>query len=390
MSLVFPNDLAAPTAKAALAKGAFWIGFVFLVGAFFGILILAIDRDEPGRWPALVALGLIAGGGFAINLQKRASAPRLLVAAAILLVGLWWYTLVLEPFLLPTATTDYYFLTLPKIAIVMFGAATGRFLPGVVGCGVALVIAEGAVATVAVERGHAYALDVATVVCFLVILGAQSLLDYSRKRARTSVPHIAQAAIAEERERARDRHQGAAAALVHDTVLNELAVVASVQAGPLPDATRRQIQRSLAVLSDEAWSVDGEGALPALGSAPLQALVEFGAQNGVTVEVTGAIGLIDELDAGVRLALVQAIQQCLSNVARHARIESASVTVIGAEADLAVMITDAGVGFVPGEIDEDRLGLRASIRGRVESVGGRVQVWSSEGAGTSVLLTVPR
>jgi signal transduction histidine kinase len=53
------------------------------------------------------------------------------------------------------------------------------------------------------------------------------------------------------------------------------------------------------------------------------------------------------------------------------------------------MVTDEGVGFDMETVPGDRLGVRAAIRGRIESVGGTVQMWSSPGSGTSLVMTVP-
>ena len=53
------------------------------------------------------------------------------------------------------------------------------------------------------------------------------------------------------------------------------------------------------------------------------------------------------------------------------------------------MVIDGGKGFLERETSVDRLGLRQSVRRRIESVGGTVQVWSTPGTGTSVLISLP-
>ena len=53
------------------------------------------------------------------------------------------------------------------------------------------------------------------------------------------------------------------------------------------------------------------------------------------------------------------------------------------------MVIDGGKGFHERETSVDRLGLRQSVRRRIESVGGTVQVWSTPGKGTSVMIRVP-
>ena len=52
------------------------------------------------------------------------------------------------------------------------------------------------------------------------------------------------------------------------------------------------------------------------------------------------------------------------------------------------MVVDGGRGFDPATVPADRLGLRQSVVGRVERVGGSARVWSGA-TGTTVLLSVP-
>ena len=57
--------------------------------------------------------------------------------------------------------------------------------------------------------------------------------------------------------------------------------------------------------------------------------------------------------------------------------------------EVTFMISDQGAGFDTATVDPQRLGIRSSIVGRMEDVGGRVRVWSSPGTGTTVLIGVP-
>jgi signal transduction histidine kinase len=50
---------------------------------------------------------------------------------------------------------------------------------------------------------------------------------------------------------------------------------------------------------------------------------------------------------------------------------------------------DSGAGFDLGSVPDDRIGLRTSIRGRIEQEGGTVRIWSQPGVGTTVVLSVP-
>jgi signal transduction histidine kinase len=53
------------------------------------------------------------------------------------------------------------------------------------------------------------------------------------------------------------------------------------------------------------------------------------------------------------------------------------------------MVIDTGKGFSEAETGADRLGLRNSVRRRIEAIDGTVQVWSTPGRGTSIMIRVP-
>jgi transposase len=108
----------------------------------------------------------------------------------------------------------------------------------------------------------------------------------------------------------------------------------------------------------------------------------------VTVGATGALWLparqVEELSAAVR--------QALDNVVEHA---DASRVALFAEEDAgAVVLTvrDDGRGFTYDErrlLDQGKIGLAKSIKGRVEQLGGSMVVTSRPGAGTEIELRVP-
>jgi signal transduction histidine kinase len=89
-------------------------------------------------------------------------------------------------------------------------------------------------------------------------------------------------------------------------------------------------------------------------------------------------------------AVLRVVQEALSNVVRHASARSAWVTIDIGDAAVSVVVRDDGVGFDPGAraIAARRLGL-TSMRERVEMLGGRFEVVSTPGQGTTVTAEVP-
>ncbi len=86
------------------------------------------------------------------------------------------------------------------------------------------------------------------------------------------------------------------------------------------------------------------------------------------------------------LALLRIIHEALHNAVRHAR---ASRIVVRLGAD-GVEVTDDGVGFEPrrAELRSRHLGL-TSMEERARELGGRLEIRSAPGAGTTVRLRVP-
>jgi signal transduction histidine kinase len=68
-------------------------------------------------------------------------------------------------------------------------------------------------------------------------------------------------------------------------------------------------------------------------------------------------------------------------------VERASTTVVETEGALSITVRDDGVGFAPAD-DTPGFGL-IGMRERVALVGGRVEVDSAPGSGTTISATVP-
>jgi signal transduction histidine kinase len=77
--------------------------------------------------------------------------------------------------------------------------------------------------------------------------------------------------------------------------------------------------------------------------------------------------------------------EALANIAKHAEASIARVDVSRPNGVLVVEVTDDGVG---GADTERGSGLRG-LADRLESLGGRLRVWSPIGAGTRVRGELP-
>jgi signal transduction histidine kinase len=111
--------------------------------------------------------------------------------------------------------------------------------------------------------------------------------------------------------------------------------------------------------------------------------------GGVPIRVT-----LVELDDDTRLppeietVVYRVVQEALTNVARHAEASHAEVELIASGHRVRATVADDGVGF---GVDDDLLGSLglAGMRERASLVGGRLEIISGPGEGTTVVLEVP-
>ena len=111
------------------------------------------------------------------------------------------------------------------------------------------------------------------------------------------------------------------------------------------------------------------------------------AREGIDVDVTGPADRLP-LSPEAEEQLYRLTQEALNNVVKHARTVAASVAVTSGPAQVTVVIHDDGIGFDPALGLPGHLGL-ASMRERVTRLGGRLDVASAPGSGTTVTATVP-
>ncbi|HEY1106004.1 MAG TPA: ATP-binding protein, partial [Agromyces sp.] len=125
------------------------------------------------------------------------------------------------------------------------------------------------------------------------------------------------------------------------------------------------------------------------GDPPLAQAFTAAEHAGLTVRVTGDVGVMHVLGPARAEALDAAVAQCLINVARHAGVGEAELALGLGGGEVTVAVMDSGVGFDESAVPDDRIGLRTSIRARIEQQEGTVRLWSTKGIGTTIVLTVP-
>ena len=98
-------------------------------------------------------------------------------------------------------------------------------------------------------------------------------------------------------------------------------------------------------------------------------------------DVPGAI------DPDIALCVFRVAQEALTNAVKHSKASQIWVELTGSSSSLELTITDNGKGFDVDSVPHAGLGL-ISIKERVESVGGRLEIQSTA-SGTHLHVSVP-
>jgi PAS domain S-box-containing protein len=94
-----------------------------------------------------------------------------------------------------------------------------------------------------------------------------------------------------------------------------------------------------------------------------------------------------ELGQEAAVTLFRIAQEALNNVAKHAQAQTVTISLSVAGEAFVLEIRDDGLGFDPGAPTR-RLGMR-TMRERAEAAGGRLEVRSAPGKGTTLEVSVP-
>jgi len=221
-----------------------------------------------------------------------------------------------------------------------------------------------------------------------------ALLDLTqlRQAERALRAAVSQAVLAEQQERRR------LAADLHDDA-GQLVSLASLKlrglrsaSEPGREAATREIEELLGEVRERISSLSFRLSPPLLYDVGLGAAMEWLAEDlkrryGLTVQLVDLVQLDGELDEATRVLLFRALRELLMNVAKHAGVAEAQVSVTRENERVRVEVQDTGIGFDP-EVDPQGFGL-LTMRERVKHLGGSIEIRSGVGQGTCVAISVP-
>jgi len=224
---------------------------------------------------------------------------------------------------------------------------------------------------------------------------AEERLDQYQRQLRSLASELS---LAEERERRRISN------LLHDHI-GQLLATAKMRLGWIESAVKDEvIEREIDQIRDHIGqaiqfgrSLTFELSPPILYDLGLEAALEWLTEQ---VEEHNAVPREFESDGRdkpirdeIRVLLFTAVRELLVNVVKHARATRVKVTVRRADENISIHVADDGTGFNASKRSYHLAEARGfglfSIRERLHSLGGHMDVRSQVGRGTRIILLAP-
>jgi signal transduction histidine kinase len=223
----------------------------------------------------------------------------------------------------------------------------------------------------------------------LVLRGSQAKLRVSYNRIR----HLSRRLLGEqEAERARIARE------LHDDIHQQLTILSieldRLRSDQLPVHSAKRLFRALETTHGISTSV--RQLSHRLHPSRLQLIGLVAALDGLRRDLSPphlsiAFSHRDvpaDINSDIALCLFRVAQEALGNAVKHSDAAHVWVDLTGGPSRLALTITDDGKGFDVNGVPNAGLGL-ISVRERVESVGGVLEIHSTPASGTRLRVTVP-
>jgi signal transduction histidine kinase len=219
---------------------------------------------------------------------------------------------------------------------------------------------------------------------------AATAVDLSERVQRDALRRVVQTQELERKRLARELHDETGQALT-SVLLGLRALEEAKDEAELREAAAHVRQLVVDTLQDvrrlavelRPKALDDFGLVPAL-----ERLTQtFSEQTGIRTELEARVG-DERLPGEVETTLYRTVQEALTNVVKHARATRVSVVVTRKGGGVSAVIEDDGVGMAESRGGNSGIGL-LGMRERVALVGGRLEVESAPGAGTTLVIEVP-
>jgi hypothetical protein len=422
MTLGLPGHLARESLSRSLATAGHAAAFACLgIALAIGVIMATIGGD-PDAWTGVALILLMCA-----LLTLVARFPTVTMTVVYLVAGTGIVYLLTMLIMVPGSSlesTNNALLALPRTALLLVGGAGSGSVIAITWAALGYGLGEAAAFLGVTLAGGVWVPNLAATMAFGILVVVRTFDGLSRRSDTRQATGLHRASQQTRELAIRHDYELRATARLHDTALSHLVAIAAAGSGPVDERLRVGIRQDLGLIVGRDWAVDH--AIPA--SPPVAGRIAVGvdvdgsdggstrngwlrrrralaalddtvpiltyaftaaANAGIAVRVTGDFAVLGVLGPRRAAALDAAVAQCLINVARHAGVDEAELALGYGGGEVTVAVMDSGVGFDENEVPPDRIGLRTSIRARIEQEQGTVRLWSTKGIGTTIVLTVP-
>ena len=390
---VLPRDVAGRVITSAVSAmgavvsvGVLITAIPVLVETLLGHGAAAVDLMLPILMLVVVLAALIA----ALVLARTWASIAYLALGAVATVVYELAVLGVDPTLIDSGV---YLVNRPALALVVISFTASTTASGILWCLAGWATTMALTGVVSLLAGVAFRPGLGpTIVLVVAILGYLTLASIQTSRRRR-VPDFDDLEAEMRKMESDEALARRSVAVIHDTVLNDLALIMNAPER-LDARARRRLLEDLDTLQSAEWArattaIATPNAVDAGAVNDIARLLSDFQWRGLSVHVTSPQGPGYSIAPPVVEALLGALRAAFENVLRHSTAKAAELEVVPAGTEITFMVTDRGIGFDPTQVPEDRLGVRSSIVDRITAVGGRADIWSAPGEGTSVVITVP-
>ncbi|WP_127792766.1 sensor histidine kinase [Agromyces sp. LHK192] len=416
MALGLPEQQARTTLSRGLNRAAQSAAFFCLLGTMALAVVSTIDFDIDGRLVVLPAAVVMIAALLLVMFR-----PRLLSIMVFFAVGVatvfGFTVLALQPDS-PFPEIDNPIISLPIAAMVLVGGTSA-------GTGIALlwtvlgfVLGEAAVVAGCLVADFPWQLSAVPAMVLVLVVVARTYDGLTRSAHPRDHARLDEASRQAREVSVHHDYEVRALARLNDIAMSHLMEIAANGSGRVDEALRSGIRRDLELIIGRDWAMDRPAAEPAPEPAPdsasgvdagagighgptmpaddgtdagaaLPRASEAAVTAGIRVRTTGSPQVVGLLREERRFALDAAVAQCFVNVGRHAGVDDVELLVGLGGGEVTIAVIDSGAGFDLASVPSDRIGIRTSIVGRMEQVGGTARIWSTVGVGTTIVLAVP-
>ncbi len=211
------------------------------------------------------------------------------------------------------------------------------------------------------------------------------MLRYAASRSDIANSERMEAAILEAQVEAQAKERSRLDALVHDSVLTAL-----ISAGRATTEDEIKASADLANIAiqrlqtpDSVYEASASVLCSSLFDSVISAARRIDPEIEFNKNCLTSFAVNGEVASALTEATIQAVQNSVLHAGGKAKRE---LHLKSSQGTLKLVVKDDGVGFRPNRVPTGRLGIKLSIQGRLESIGGKAHIVSAPRKGTTVVL----